>query len=316
MRIAVLKGIKNFAIEDEPMPITNLDEVLIRVKACGVCTSELYSWNGKHKDVSFPQYPGHEPTGIIEKVGKNVEGFEPGDHVAVWSDGRSYAEYIKVPGDYVIKIPEDIPFQMALGEPIGCAINGVRRSAIQLGDVVVIIGCGFMGSLIVQGAVLRGPSKIIAVDLDNDRLRLAKNLGADVIINSKENDAIRMVMELTDGKGADVVIEATGEQVPLDIASEMTRIRGRLVVFGYHVSGPRTVDMGMWNWKGLDVINAHERAPEVYVEGIKIGIDLLSRGKITMKQLVTHTYPLERINEAFDAADTKPKGFMKAVVMP
>lgn len=316
MKIASLKGVKNFVIENEPIPAISTDEVLIRVKACGVCTSELYSWNGKNKDIKFPQYLGHEPSGIIERVGKNVKGFEAGDHVTVWTEERGYAEYAKVPKDYVVKIPQDIPFEIALGEPIACAINGVRRSNIQLGDVVVIIGCGFMGSLIIQGAALRGPSIIIAVDLEDDRLKLAKNLGADVIINPKEKDAIEMVRELTDRKGADVVIEATGKQTPLDIASEMARIRGRLVIFGYHVNGPRVINMGLWNWKGLDVINAHERAPEIYMEGMRIGINLLTKGKIMMKPLVTHLYPLERINEAFNTADTKPKGFMKAVVTP
>jgi len=316
VRIASLRGVRNFVIEDEPMPTVSADEALIRVKACGVCTSELYSWNGKHKGMTFPRYIGHEPSGVIESVGKNVKGLVAGDHVTVLADGRGYAEYVRIPKDHIVKIPQGIPFELALGEPIACAMNGVRRSAIQLGDIVVVIGCGFMGSLVLQGAALRGPSKIIAVDLQDDRLELARKLGVDITINPRENDAVKTVRELTEGKGADIIIEATGEQTPLNIASEMTRIRGRLVIFGYHVSGPRLVDMGMWNWKGLDVINAHERAPEIYMEGMRIGIDLVTKGKVTMKPLVTHLYPLEQINEAFDAADTKPRGFMKSVVMP
>lgn len=225
MKIAILKGVKNFEIEEEPIPTISSDEVLIRVKACGVCTSELYFWNGKNKNIEFPRYFGHEPSGIIEKIGKNVKDLKPGDHVTVWAERKGYAEYIKVPKDYVVKIPEEVPFEMALGEPIACAINGVRRSDIQLGDVVAIIGCGFMDSLIIQGVMLRGPSKIIAIDLDDSRLKLAKKLGADIMINPKEQDALKTVMALTGGKGADIVIEATGHQKPLNLAGEMTRIR-------------------------------------------------------------------------------------------
>ena len=317
MRIAALRGVKNFIIEDQPLPELGPKEVLVRVKACGVCTSDTYTWSGKIEIKDFPKYIGHEPSGVVERIGDYVTSVNIHDHVTVWIDGRGYAEYVKVPEDYVVKIPETLRFEEALGEPIACMVNGVKRSRIKLGDTVVVVGCGFMGSLFIQGAVLSGASRIVAIDLLEERLELACKLGADITINSSEEDAVKRVMEITRGKGADVVVEATGEQKPLDMASEMVRIRGTLVVFGYHVGGPRSVDMASWNWKGLDIVSAHERDPEVYVEGMRAGIALLSKGKLKMSDLVTHLYPLDRINDAFkDATEHRPKGFMKAVITP
>lgn len=317
MRIAALRGVRSFVIEDQPLPELGPKEVLVRVKACGVCTSDTYTWSGKIGITDFPKYIGHEPCGVVERIGDCVTSVNTHDHVTVWTDGRGYAEYVKVPEDYVVKVPETLRFEEALGEPIACMVNGVKRSRIKLGDTVVVVGCGFMGSLFIQGVVLRGASRIVAIDLLEERLELACKLGADITINSSKEDAVKRVMEITGGKGADVVVEATGEQKPLDISSEMVRIRGTLVVFGYHVGERRSVDMASWNWKGLDIVSAHERDPEVYVKGMRAGIALLSKGKLKMSGLVTHLYPLERINDAFkDATEHRPKGFMKAVITP
>ncbi len=316
MKIAVLRGVKNFMIEEASIPSLEADEVLMHVKACGVCTSELYLWNGKFKNVVFPSYLGHEPSGVIEEVGRNVGGFNVGDHVTFLSETGCFAEYAKAKKSNIVKIANNIPFEEALGEPIACAVNGIRRSNIQFGDNVVVIGCGFMGLLLIQLASLRSPSSIVAIDINDERLKLAADLGADLTINPREADAVKYVMGITNGKGADVVIEATGEQKPLDMATEMVKIRGRMVIFGYHVGELRSINMQMWNWKGLDVINAHERESEVYMEGMRIGIMLLSKGKIKLKPLITHKYPLEEINRAFNDMDMKIKGLIKAAVIP
>jgi 2-desacetyl-2-hydroxyethyl bacteriochlorophyllide A dehydrogenase len=316
MRIAVLKGVKNFVIEEASIPSLEVDEVLMRVKACGICTSELYLWNGKIKDAAFPLYLGHEPSGVVEDAGRKVNGLNIGDHVTFLSETGCFAEYAKAKKGNIVKIADNIPFEEALGEPVACAVNGIRRSNIQFGDNVVVIGCGFMGLLLIQLASLRGPSRILAVDINDERLKLAADLGADLTVNPREIDAIKYVKGVTNGRGADVVIEATGEQAPLSMATEMVRIRGRLVIFGYHVGEPRLINMQMWNWKGLDVINAHEREPEVYMEGMQIGMMLLSKGKIKLKNLITHKYPLEEINNAFNDVNMKIGGLIKAVVAP
>ncbi|MEM2912713.1 MAG: zinc-binding dehydrogenase [Candidatus Bathyarchaeia archaeon] len=169
-----------------------------------------------------------------------------------------------------------------------------------------------MGLLLIQLASLRSPSSIVAIDINDERIKMA----ADLTINPHEVDTIKYVMGITNGRGADIVKEATGEQTPLDMATGMVKIRGRLVIFGYHVGESRSINMQVWNWKGLDVINAHERESEVYMEGMRIGIMLLSKGKIKLKPLITHKYPLEEINRAFNDVDMKIKGLIKAVVIP
>ena len=119
---------------------------------------------------------------------------------------------------------------------------------------------------------------------------------------------------LTGGDGCDHVIEAVGKQWPLDLSAELTRERGRLVIAGYHQDGPRQVNMQLWNWRGLDVINAHERDRAVYVQGIREAVDAVSSGRLDPGPLYTHVFPLERLGDALDATRDRPDGFLKALV--
>jgi threonine dehydrogenase-like Zn-dependent dehydrogenase len=130
------------------------------------------------------------------------------------------------------------------------------------------------------------------------------------------NQIIERVKELTGGTFCDRVIEAVGKQWPLDLASELVRERGKLIVAGYHQDGPRQVNMWLWNWRGIDVINAHERDPAAYMEGIREAVDAVASGKLDPSPLYTHVYPLERLDEALDATRDRPDGFLKALVTP
>jgi threonine dehydrogenase-like Zn-dependent dehydrogenase len=127
---------------------------------------------------------------------------------------------------------------------------------------------------------------------------------------------IERVRELTGGTFCDRVIEAVGKQWPLDLAAELTREGGRLIVAGYHQDGPRQVNMQLWNWRGFDVINAHERDPAVSVQGMREAVALIERGLIEPSLLITHRYPLERLADALDATRDRPGNFVKAVVVP
>lgn len=314
MKIAALVANKNFKIFDVAEPHPNKDEVSVKIEVCGVCSSELHVWLNE-TDIDEPKYLGHEASGVVQEVGSDVRDFAVGDRVVIYPYlSGAYAESICVSEKYVLKLADSISFECALGEPLGCAMNATKRSRIQIGDTVAIIGLGFMGSLILQGAKLKGASQIIAVDLRDEALSLAKQLGADVTINGKREDVVKTISDLTDGRGADVVIESTGFQQPLDLATEIVKIRGTLVIYGFHQGGKRSIDMRAWNWKGLDVVNAHERDPDVYMEGIRTGMRLLESGQIQMEPLVTHLFPLEQIDEAFEATYTKPAGFVKAVI--
>jgi threonine dehydrogenase-like Zn-dependent dehydrogenase len=122
------------------------------------------------------------------------------------------------------------------------------------------------------------------------------------------------VRELTGGHFCDRVVEATGKQWPLDLSAELTRERGTLVVAGYHQDGPRQVNMQLWNWRGLDVINAHERDPAVYLDGMRAAVDLVASGRLDPAPLYTHTYSLDQLGDALDATRDRPDGFLKALI--
>lgn len=314
MKAAAMVEPGSFSVYDIEIPIPQPNEVLIRVKACGVCSSELGMWKNKNIKLDKPIFIGHEVSGVVEKVGGEVTQFSQGDRVTVFTEKGGYAEYVAVPEKGVVKIADHIPFEFALGEPIACAMNGAKRSGVQIGDTVVMIGLGFMGSLILQGIKLKGASKIIAIDPREESEELAAKLGVDVFLNPNEEDVEKRVLELTDGLGADIVIESTGYQDPLNLATNLVKIRGRIVIFGYHQGGPRSIDVQTWNWKGLDIVNAHERDPDVYIDGMRRGIKLLNNNQLKMEHIVTHFFTIDEVNKAFETAANKPKGFIKAVI--
>ncbi|PRX71832.1 threonine dehydrogenase-like Zn-dependent dehydrogenase [Cohnella sp. SGD-V74] len=315
MKAAALTGFERIQVFEAEKPAPGPGEIRVRVAACGVCSSELGLWANPAFSTETPLYFGHEISGIVEETGAGVERWQTGDRVTVFAERGGYAEYVVVPESWAIRVADGIPLRAALGEPIGCAMNAAARSGIGLGDTVVLIGAGFMGALVLQGARLRGAAKVIAVDAREESLALARRLGADETILAGREDVAERVRELTGGAGADVAIECTGLQAGLDAATQVVRIRGKLVVVGYHQGGPRSIDMQIWNWKGLDVVNAHEREPEAYLSGIRAGMKLLEAGRLEIAPLLTHEYPLERIDEAFRDAKSKPPGFTKAVIV-
>src|SRR5690625_59761 len=313
MKSFALVSQKKFEEFENKIPLPAEHEIQVKVKACGVCSSEVSVWENENPEEGKPLFLGHEVSGVVTKVGDLVKDFKVGDRVSTLAE-KGFSEYVTVHSDYAILISDGIPYELALGEPLACAMNAVKRSNIEVGDTVAIIGLGFMGQLMLQGIKLKGATKIIAIDIRNEALKLSRELGSSVELNPKNEDVIQSVLDMTNHEGVDVVIEATGSQAALDMATELVKIRGSLIIYGYHQGSLRTVDMQQWNWKGLDVINAHERNPDVYMEGMKIGIKLLESGHITMSPLITHTFPLDQVNRAFEYSLNKPKGFFKSVV--
>jgi threonine dehydrogenase-like Zn-dependent dehydrogenase len=194
-------------------------------------------------------------------------------------------------------------------------MNIFRRSEIKAGQTVAVVGVGFLGAILTRLATDAG-ARVIAVSRRPFSLDLARDMGAaEVVAMDDHYGIIARVSELTGGVFCDVVIEAVGKQWPLDLAAELTRERGRLVIAGYHQDGPRQVNMQLWNWRGLDVINAHERDPEVYARGVIEAVEAVASGRLDPRPLYTHCYPLERLGEALDATRDRPDGFLKALVM-
>lgn len=167
MKISRLRAPREFDIIDEPAPDIAPDEVLLRVAACGVCTSDLDGWLGAGGQ-AFPHFLGHEVSGVVEKVGAKVSHFKPGDAVAAWVTGRGYADYVAVKAEYLLPAG-DVPLDVALAEPLACAVNTVEVANVSLGDDVVIIGAGFMGALVQRLVAMQGPRRLIVADTRRQR---------------------------------------------------------------------------------------------------------------------------------------------------
>jgi NADPH:quinone reductase len=200
-------------------------------------------------------------------------------------------------------------------EPLGCGINVFRRARIEKEETVAVVGVGFLGAVVLRLAALAG-ARVIAMTRRRRGLQIPKQFGAaECLALEDHRQVVDQVKELTEGRFCEVVVEATGKQWPLDLSAEITAVRGRLVVAGYHQDGPRQVNMQLWNWRGLEVINAHERTPEVYRQGMQAAVKLVAAGALDPVPLYTHSYSLDKIEDAFEAAENRPDAFMKALVI-
>jgi L-iditol 2-dehydrogenase len=300
VRVAVLRAPRRLEVIEEAVPEPGPGELLLRVASCGVCASELDLWEGR-SEVEYPRFPGHEVSGVVERG----DGFEPGARVAAWVTERGFGEYVAVRAEYCFPAG-DLPLDVALAEPLACAVNAVELAAPALGDDVVIIGAGFMGNLVQKLVQLKGAREVIVVDTRPDALERARRLGATRTIDARD-EALYDVE-------ADVAFEVTGVQPALDVLGEVTRMGGKVVIVGFHQGAPRELPLGAWNWMAYEILNAHFRDVGTIMRGMRQGMRLLTSGRIALDDLVTHRFDLARVNEAFATAVQKPPGFVKATV--
>jgi threonine dehydrogenase-like Zn-dependent dehydrogenase len=315
MRTAILTEPRRFSVQPLELPEPGEGEVRLRVRGCGVCGSDLGPWMGL-SGLTYPMpagAPGHEVFGVIDAVGSGVSGLSPGQPVTALTY-RAYADYDLAQADSVVPLPPALADRPVLGEPVACAVNIAKRSGVQEGDVVVLLGTGFLGTLLLQLLRRDRPSRVFTISRRRLEPALAERLGIEESL-TYDDDVYGKIGAATGGNQADVVIEATGKQRPLDLGAELTRVRGRLIVAGYHQDGPRTVNMQLWNWRGIDVINAHERDPQIYKAGMEEGVRLLAAGEIDLDPLITHRFPLTDIEHAFRTAEERPAGFVKSLVL-
>jgi threonine dehydrogenase-like Zn-dependent dehydrogenase len=194
-------------------------------------------------------------------------------------------------------------------------MNIFHRSEIAAGHTVAVIGIGFLGALLTRLASSAG-ARVIAVSRRSFSRDIAHRMGAaEVLPMDDHHRVVDYIKEATGGVFCDRVIEAVGKQNTLDLAGELTRERGRLIIAGFHQDGPRQVNMQLWNWRGLDVINAHEREPKVYVQGIRAAVAAVEHGVIDPSSLYTHTFRLDQLADALNATRDRPDGFLKALVI-
>jgi threonine dehydrogenase-like Zn-dependent dehydrogenase len=315
MQAAVLAGPGAVRIDEVAVPEPGEGEVRVRLEGCGVCASNLGPWEGP----DWMQYPtppgdlGHEGWGRIEAVGAGVSGLAEGDRVAALGT-RSYAGADVVRAGMVVKLPRELDGVPFPGEALGCAFNIFRRSEIRADQTVAIIGIGFLGAVLTRLASEAG-ARVIAISRRAESLALARHYGAaETIVMDDHWRIIADVKAITGEALCERVIECVGKQWPLDLAGELVGFGGRLVIAGYHQDGPRQVNMQGWNWKGIDVVNAHERDPAVQMRGVREAVAAVAEGRLDTAPLYTHRYPLDRLGEALDATRDKPQGFVKALI--
>jgi L-iditol 2-dehydrogenase len=333
----------SFEYSDFPDPVAGDDDVLIRVKACGICGSDVHGFTGKTGRRIPPLIMGHEATGIIEGLGKNVSGFEKGDRVCFDStvycnkceacragffnrcDKRqvlgvsapafkrhgAFAEYVAVPWWIVSKIPDELSFvHAALLEPASIGTHAANRAPISNDDTVVVIGAGTIGLFILQAARLRGAAKVIAVDINEFRLDLAKKLGADKLINPLKSDLPEAVLQETEGKGANVTLEAVGYAKTFADAVSITRMGGYVVAIG-NLEKKAEFDLQQLVAKEHTFTGSYASSGE-----FRDCIELVASGKINVEPLISDVLPMQDGPDAFDRLLKAEENLLKIVLEP
>lgn len=312
----VVTAPRTVRLERVPLRSPGPNQVRIRLEGCGVCGSNLPVWEGRpwFTYPMEPGAPGHEGWGHVDALGDGVEGLKVGDRVAALSY-HAFAEYDLADATNVVPLPPALDGQPFPGEALGCAMNVFRRADVRVGQNVAIIGIGFLGAVLTS-LVARAGARVIAITRRPVALEIARRMGAsDILPLDDHQKIIAAVRTLTNGIGCERVIEATGFPWPLDLAGELTAERGKLVIAGYHQDGPRQVNMQLWNWRGLDVINAHERDPAMYVQGMQEAVRAVATRRLDPTPLYTHCFPLGELATALDSMRDRSGAFLKALVM-
>ena len=326
MKAAVYHGNgSRLVIEDMPIPTLRDGEVLLRVAACGLCHTDLHYLD--HGVPTFRKPPiilGHEAAGVVDRLGPGVSGIAPGDRMlapSVWACGRcrycragrenlcaelvmpgnhvhgGFAEFLAVPAKELVSVPPELPLERAcvIADAVSTPYHAVKqRGQVRAGDTVAVVGCGGVGLNVVQCAVLAGAT-VIAVDLNDARLALAKRMGARHTINPTATERVdKEVRKLTDG-GVDVAFEVVGNPKTIDLAFNLLRKGGRLVVIGFsHEAVP--INAAKLMFYELELVGSLGCGGGLYPEIVA----LVASGRIDLEPIVSGTFPLDRINEGFD----------------
>lgn len=340
MKAASLFGIGDLRIVDRDVPEISENEILIRVGACGICGTDLHFYKGEWK-VKTPLILGHEFSGIVTEVGSKVKDIRVGDHVVAEPNilcgkckycrmsGRNFfceniqtigvtvdgalAEYVKAPAQNIYRIPYEMPLEeAALIEPLACIIRGFDNLGIPLGSSVAIVGTGPIGLLMIQVVKHYGASKVFAIDIAEDRLKLAHELGATLVVNPMQQDSEKAIRDATNGLGADISIECVGSSSAIEAAFRLIRRGGRLLIFGV------APEQDVWHVKPFELydkeasIFASYRSPYTFQRAV----ELASSGSLRLKPIISHIHSLEETPNVFKELAEKRKKAIKVIVKP
>ncbi len=305
-------GIKSVEI-GEP----GFGEIQIDIKACGICAWDRYLFQGKSTDEAFPYQFGHEGAGIVTKLGPGVENFEVGDKVFCTGAAKGMSQVVNYPTlgrATVVKIPDDVTdFSQWIGEPVCCIVNGIDQLDITPGDNIVVIGTGYMGMLTIQGLNKTLAGKVIGFDINDKRLELAKEFGADEVYNAHTEEGKKVYEELKNSGGVDIVIEASSSAEGLENAIKILKTGGTLSLFAWH-RGERTFDGSRWHLGGFKIINTSPMYDEHYADRIPQAATLMKKGVFRQDKLVTHVMDYHDAQEILEIARDQKDGYIKGVI--
>ncbi len=285
-------------------------EVMVEVKANGICKGDIALFTGE-LNFGYPFFHGHEPAGVVVKTGAGVDGLEPGDKVTCLSS-PSYRRHVVEPTGRVAKIPDQsADLALWISEPVACAVNGAQNSGFRLADKVALLGCGYMGLLVLQALPRESFSRLVVADPDPARLDLARSYGASEAYDPGGTDLAALARE---AEGFDVVIEASGVEGTLSLATEMARTGGTLNIFGWH-AGNESVPTHEWHYKGLKVLNTAPMFAEDFTVYFRAAIALMGTGRIDQRLLITHRFPVSESEKGLGVAADKTDGYIKGVIL-
>ncbi len=343
MKALLLKQYKELEVVDFPAPAVGPDDVLVRVKACGICGSDVHGFDGSSGRRIPPLVMGHEAAGVVAGAGANVKSLREGDRVTFDStvscgkcfycgrgeinlcDNRqvlgvscgdyrrhgAFAEYVSVPQNIVYRLPDSLPFEhAALIEAVSVAVHAVNITPVKLGDTALVVGTGMIGLLVLQAIRLAGCTRVIAVDLDDAKLEVARKFGADETLNPKTCDVPSRVAELTEGRGAAVAIECVGATDPIKAAIQSVRKGGTVTLVGNIT--PK-IDLHLQS-----VVTRQIRLQGSCASSGEYPacIDLLATGAIRVDPIISAKAPLDEGPQWFDRLYDRNSRLMKVVLQP
>lgn len=341
MKVAIMTGAGEIELTEREIPVPKEDEVLVQVEYVGVCGSDLhyYEAGGIGANIVKPPFVlGHEAGGKVVKVGSSVTHLKVGDKVAL-EPGKTcgkcefcktgkynlcpdviffatppidgvFQEYVAHEADLCFKVPDSMStMEAALIEPLAVGFHAARQGNAQLGQTAVVTGAGCIGFVSMMALKAMGVTEVIMVDIMPKRLKKATELGATAVINGTEQDVVKAVMALTNGKGADLVIETAGSEITTRQSIEFAKKGATIVLVGYSASGEMTLPMGLALDKELTFKTVF-RYRHIY----PIAIEAVASGKVNVKDIVTNVFTLDEIKKAMDDSVNHKADIVKSVI--
>lgn len=342
MKASVLVAPRTVEVQERPVPEPGPGQVRVKLGAIGVCGSDVhYYFEGRIGSavVQYPTLLGHEPAGVVDAVGEGVT-LEPGTRVAVEPGspcmhcehclaGRFnicpnvvflgtppidgiYEQYHLMPEHCCIPVPDNVSLvEAAMLEPFGVGLHAVELAQLKLGESVAIFGSGPIGIVTMMAAKLAGAGTVYMTDLVPERLEAVRELGADHVHNARDEDVLAWINDMTNGRGVDVTFEAGGEQETLTHACEAVRIGGRTLIIGIPSVDELTMPMHVCRRKELAMTHVRRANNEILR-----AMPIIAEGRVNLKRLATHFFPLEKVADAFDLVHGYRDGVIRAVIQP